>query len=202
MKNMAAMMSSSRGDWETPVELFKKMDDIFGFDMDVCATEWNTKIPGNFISPEDDAFEVPWVGPNCWMNPPYGRPETPCVVPHDKCKKKKCQDRGYHNEKYVPGIGDWIKRAVEQSDEHDMTIVCLLPARTDTEWFQTVFNRASLIAFLRGRWKFVGADAGATFPSCISVFSPGWIDDVVFEEMSEIANVVDPSQGGIVVYGG
>lgn len=201
MKNMNAMMSSSKTDWETPDELFKKLDSVFGFYMDVCATKGNSKIPGHFISPEEDAFTVPWFGPVCWMNPPYGKPELPCRS-GGECKKKMCIERGYHSYKYVPGIGDWVNRAAQQSEEHRMTLVSLLPARTDTGWFQTVFSKASLIAFLRGRWKFVGAMAGATFPSCVAVFSPEDLDDVVFEELSVLGNVVNPRNGGIFVYEG
>lgn len=193
-----ALFSSERRDWETPAELFDRLDKVFSFDLDVCATEENAKV-SNFISPETDAFLVDWKG-SCWMNPPYGRPEEPCLFPHDRCRKKKCQRRGHHIRMRVPGVGDWVRRAIEQVDKHDSTVVCLLPARTDTDWFQGIFNRASLLAFLRGRWKFVGADAGATFPSCIAVFAPGWIDDSVFEELTEIGNVIDPSQGGILVY--
>lgn len=66
--------SSQKQDWGTPVEFFDKLDDEFHFALDVCATEGTA---GNakcvqFITPEEDAFEVDWFFP-AFMNPPYGR---------------------------------------------------------------------------------------------------------------------------------
>ena len=121
-KQMETLMSSKRQDWATPNEVFNPINEIFEFNLDVCATEENAKVQA-FIDPEMDAFSVPWLTPDgdketvAWMNPPYGKPESACVRPHDKCKKKKCIERGYHQDKYVPGVGDWLKRAYEQSIE-------------------------------------------------------------------------------------
>ncbi len=52
----------------------------------------------------------------------------------------------------------------------------LLPARTDVRWFHDyLWNEAQMqpregihIRFLRGRVKFVGADASAPFPSMVA----------------------------------
>jgi len=35
--------SSKSIEWETPIELFKKLDNEFGFTLDVCATDSNKK---------------------------------------------------------------------------------------------------------------------------------------------------------------
>ena len=75
----------------------------------------------------------------CWMNPPYGR-----------------------------GIYDWVKKAYESAQE-GATVVCLLPARTDTRWFHE-FCLKGEIRYLRGRVKFVGAEHPAPFPSMIVIF--------------------------------
>ncbi len=53
----------------------------------------------------------------CWMNPPYGRK-----------------------------IGDWVKKAYE-SAKAGATVVCLLPARTDTAWWHDYVMRGGLILF-------------------------------------------------------
>lgn len=76
----------------------------------------------------------------CWMNPPYGRE-----------------------------IGKWVRKAYETAVQGG-TVVCLLPARTDTAWWHDYCMRGN-IEFLRGRLKFGNAKNSAPFPSAIVVFS-------------------------------
>lgn len=76
----------------------------------------------------------------CWMNPPYGRT-----------------------------IGQWILKALEAS-RNGATVVCLVPARTDTRWWQDYVTQAADVRFIRGRLKFGGAANGAPFPSAVVVF--------------------------------
>lgn len=78
----------------------------------------------------------------CWMNPPYGRE-----------------------------IGKWMAKAVD-SFSSGATIVCLVPARTDTAWWHDYAVQGE-IRFLRGRVKFVSRDGvknGAPFPSAVVIF--------------------------------
>lgn len=75
----------------------------------------------------------------CWMNPPYGRQ-----------------------------IGRWMKKAYESS-QRGATVVCLVPARTDTAWWHN-YSMKGEITFLRGRLKFGNAKHSAPFPSAIIVF--------------------------------
>jgi phage N-6-adenine-methyltransferase len=79
----------------------------------------------------------------CWMNPPYGR-----------------------------GIGAWIKKAYE-SAQVGATVVCLIPARTDTSWWHDYVVKGK-ITFIRGRLKFGGHKNSASFPSAIVVFTPDY----------------------------
>lgn len=75
----------------------------------------------------------------CWMNPPYGRK-----------------------------IGAWMKKAYESSLD-GATVVCLVPARTDTRWFHDFAMRGE-IRFIKGRLKFGDAKNSAPFPSAVVVF--------------------------------
>lgn len=75
----------------------------------------------------------------CWMNPPYGK-----------------------------GIGDWMRKAYESSIK-GATVVCLVPARTDTGWWHDYAMKAQ-ITFIRGRLKFGGQKNSAPFPSAVVVF--------------------------------
>lgn len=76
-----------------------------------------------------------------WMNPPYGRE-----------------------------IGDWMRKAYESSLS-GATVVCLVPARTDTKWWHDYAMKGE-IDFIRGRLKFGNAKSHAPFPSAVVVFKP------------------------------
>lgn len=76
----------------------------------------------------------------CWCNPPYGRE-----------------------------IAKWVEKAFMES-HGGVTVVMLLPARTDTRWFhEYIYNKAE-IRFVKGRLKFGNASASAPFPSMVVVF--------------------------------
>jgi phage N-6-adenine-methyltransferase len=76
-----------------------------------------------------------------WMNPPYGRE-----------------------------IGKWVRKAYE-SAQAGATVVCLLPARTDTAWWHDYCEKGRY-RFLRGRLKFNGHKGSAPFPSVVVTFEP------------------------------
>ncbi len=77
-----------------------------------------------------------------WCNPPYGR-----------------------------RIGRWIQKAWESS-QNGATVVCLIPASTDTAWWHDYVMRGE-VRFIRGRLCFGNAGYGrAPFPSAVVVFRP------------------------------
>ena len=65
------LFSSKSVVWETPQDLFDKLNAEFHFDLDVCALPENAKCE-KYYTPEDDSLLQPWNGV-CWCNPPYGR---------------------------------------------------------------------------------------------------------------------------------
>jgi phage N-6-adenine-methyltransferase len=65
------MFSSKSTEWETPQSLFDKLNSVFKFETDVCATAENAKCK-KFFSKAENGLEQDWTGV-CWMNPPYGR---------------------------------------------------------------------------------------------------------------------------------
>lgn len=69
--NTDVMFSSQSDMWETPQDLFDKLNDEFHFNLDVCAIASNAKCAA-FYSPEQNGLIQPWHG-RCWCNPPYGR---------------------------------------------------------------------------------------------------------------------------------
>jgi phage N-6-adenine-methyltransferase len=67
-----ALLSSARGTWATPWPLFRAIDAVFHFDIDVCATADNAKCK-RFFTPEQDGLKQSWAPRTCWLNPVYGR---------------------------------------------------------------------------------------------------------------------------------
>lgn len=67
-----ALFSSKKIDWETPNNIFKYWDDIYHFNLDVCAFSHNTKCK-KFFTPEINGLNQVWAPHICWMNPPYGK---------------------------------------------------------------------------------------------------------------------------------
>ena len=147
---LRVMTATGVGDRETPQDLFDQLDAEFHFGLD-AANEANHKCerwlgPGG-LAP-DALSGVRWShyaeGKPIWLNPPYGR-----------------------------GIEAWLETAFAEAEFFGATVVVLLPARTDTEWFhELVLPRAAEVRFIRGRVKFSGMKAGAPFPSMVVVFRP------------------------------
>lgn len=102
---MAYIDKSNTNEWETPLWLFKTLNNEYHFDLDPCSTDDNAKCKRHFTA-EQDGLKQEWSG-RVFMNPPYGR-----VI-------AKWVKKAYES---VMGGGTQI-------------CVCLLPSRTDTAWF-------------------------------------------------------------------
>jgi phage N-6-adenine-methyltransferase len=87
----------------------------------------------------EDGLGQSWAGEVVFMNPPYGRE-----------------------------IGVWMAKAHLERDL-GATVVCLVPARTDTAWWHD-YAMCGEIRFLRGRLHFNGGTGSAPFPSAIVIF--------------------------------
>lgn len=66
------MFSSSTDEWETPKDLFDRLNDEFRFTLDVCATAENAKC-SRYFTKEQDGLLHDWTGETVWCNPPYGK---------------------------------------------------------------------------------------------------------------------------------
>ena len=72
------------------------------------------------------------------------------------------------NPPYGRAIGMWAKKAYES--RATATIVCLMPSRTDSQWWHQYVLMADEIRFIKGRLRFQGAKDGAPFPSALVIF--------------------------------
>lgn len=81
-------------------------------------------------------------GGGVWCNPPYGREIT-----------------------------DWVRKACEEIEKpYCNCIVMLLPARTDTFWFQNYVLAKAFLYFIDGRLAFNGQEHNAPFPSVLAIY--------------------------------
>jgi site-specific DNA-methyltransferase (adenine-specific) len=70
------------------------------------------------------------------------------------------------NPPYGQSIGLWLQKAVESC----VTVVCLVPSRTDNWWWHRWVMTADEIRFLRGRLRFAGAGDGAKYASALVIY--------------------------------
>ena len=62
-----------------------------------------------------------------------------------------------------------MKKAYEESLK-GATVVCLIPARTDTKYWHDYCMKAAEIRFIKGRLKFGDQKGSAPFPSVVVIF--------------------------------
>ena len=67
------------------------------------------------------------------------------------------------NPPYGPGLRQWVRRAY-LSAQDGATVVCLLPARTDTAWWHDYILPHAEVRYIRGRIKFHRSGNSAPFP--------------------------------------
>jgi phage N-6-adenine-methyltransferase len=125
--------SKKTDDWQTPKEIYNKLNEEFHFDFDPCPLE-----------PHWNGLEIGWYG-NIFVNPPYSQIEL------------------------------WLEKAqIELSNGHAKTIVFLVFANTDTEWFHKYVLGKGDIRFLKGRIKFLDREgnkkSGAMRPSILVIY--------------------------------
>lgn len=142
-------MNVDKRKYSTPRPFYKRLDAVFGFTLDVCAEPVTAKC-ANYYTEEDNALIQNWGDNVCWMNPPYGNPEFPCKP---NCKKKRCAERGYHSDQYIPGIETWVEKAW-LSSINGATVVGLLPSSWSTQWWHKFVMQAQTLIIVEGRLRF------------------------------------------------
>jgi len=139
--------TSNDDTWTTPRDYYNKVNVEFNFTLDAAALESSTLVLDNWYGPDHpdesrrDAFTRDWAKDSAgaiWLNPPYGRT-----------------------------IKDWVRKANAVANGGG-TVVCLLPARTDTSWWHDYCIHHE-IRFIRGRLKFGNQKNSAPFPSALVI---------------------------------
>ena len=141
------ILTSDERSWETPPAFMEFLREQTGCNpsLDVAASSSNAKAPA-FFDKSDDGLIQDWSG-IVWMNPPFGR-ELPL----------------------------WVDKAVEEYTFGNVEqIWILVPARTDTAWFNRLWDFAARVWLVKGRLNFIhplhgrskGTRNSSTFPSAV-----------------------------------
>jgi phage N-6-adenine-methyltransferase len=137
--------------WQTPKSLFNALDREFSFCIDVCSSDDNSLCILNFTEKNSCLdHEWDWVrnyereAISAYMNPPYSKTQ------------------------------EFLKRAELQAKKHNITVVALVNANTDTKWFAEAVETANEIRLITGRVGFIRADGkkanGNTKGQCLIIW--------------------------------
>ena len=136
---LAKLLVSQSGeqDRRTPIEAFKELDKEFHFELDPCTSSGK---PGNlgtshYFTKEQDGLKQDWSPfKSIFMNPPFNQ---------------------------MPKKNTWIDKSFKELEKSkDMTIVILVPSKTETQWYHKLLTSRFLkeIRFQKGRMTFEGHD--------------------------------------------
>lgn len=131
--------------WTTPRSYWDVISQEFTFDLDAAALS-SSALCQNWYGPDHpepsrrDAFLNDWCqdGKTIWLNPPYGRT-----------------------------MKQWLAKA-DLEASHGATVVCLIPARTDTSWWHDYCMKHEY-RLIRGRLKFNEGKDDAPFASALVI---------------------------------
>jgi phage N-6-adenine-methyltransferase len=142
--NMAVHYSSDTPEHYTPAEILDAVIACLGtIDLDPCSNSHESpNVPAaRHYTAADDGLSQLWHG-KVFMNPPYGRE-----------------------------ISKWVDKLCAEYEAERMTeAIVLVPARTDTDWWEQLVEGHKLICFVHGRLTFIGNEEVAPFPSALVYF--------------------------------
>jgi len=111
--------------WQTPKEIFNKLDDEFQFDCDVAASDQNYLCEKYFTDSElNGAFDNDWGRMN-WCNPPYSN------------------------------ITPWVQEVIWWYQNRGKGTVMLVPADTSVKWFKLAYESCDEVRLISGRISFI-----------------------------------------------
>lgn len=117
-------MTSEKDDWETPQELFDRLDRVHHFTLDPCSTHENAKCEKHYTV-EEDGLAQSWEGETVFCNPPYGR-----------------------------NLGEWVRKCADESKHAEIVLLIPARTDTRYFHEYIYRKPGVRIEFLRGRLKF------------------------------------------------
>lgn len=140
------LLSSKTDDWSTDPAVFAKIASNFNFALDVCAS-WTNHCCNAWYDERVNGLTKNW------------SEEVLGLGGGDV----------WMNPPYGRTISAWIDKALAEAPK--VQIVCLLPARTDTLWWEKLVTTADEILFVTGRLRFGGSKDVAPFASAVVVLN-------------------------------
>ncbi len=139
-------------EWETPPELFDKLNAEFNFTLDPCATVQNAKCE-MFYTELEDGLTQSWKRHRVFMNPPYGRE-----------------------------VAAWTRKAREASTKGAVVVGLLPASTDLAWWHEDVLGHGlervgapAEVRYIRGRVRFLTGGpyrASGFFASVIVIWRP------------------------------
>lgn len=140
------MFSSIDMTWETPMDVFDKLNSEFGFTLDPCCSKKTAKC-SKFYTEEDDGLSKDWSSDKVFVNPPYGRE-----------------------------IKKWVEKSYKESLKGALVVMLIPARTDTTWFHDYIYNKAEIrfvkgrIKFLQDG---VQKDP-APFPSMIVIFKQSY----------------------------
>ena len=130
--------NSGNNEWYTPAEYIVSARRVLGeIDLDPASSEEANRVIGasRYYDKDSDGLRQPWAG-RVWMNPPYSQPEI-----NQFCERLR---------------DSWRSGAITAA-------IVLVNNATETAWFRTLIECASVVVFPSGRVRFwqPGGEVGA-----------------------------------------
>lgn len=137
------LFTNNSNEWETPDEIFNKLDEEFNFTLDPCRTDITAKC-AKFYTKETDGLIQDWSEETVFVNPPYGRE-----------------------------IKHWVEKSYKEFLKGATVVMLIPARTDTKYWHEYIFDKAEVrfiqgrIKFLQNG----EAKQAAPFPSAIIVFS-------------------------------
>ena len=156
MQGQQTLFSSKSNEWETPQDLFNKLNNQYHFTLDPCCTHENAKCFKHYTQEENGLIQD-WSNDIVFCNPPYGRE-----------------------------IGKWVKKAYDESIKGTKIVMLIPARVDTKWFHQYLYNKEEQgirVEFIKGRLKFINRTlpswredgnfkaSPATFPSMLIYFN-------------------------------
>jgi len=136
-KSIHVVFSNRTDDWQTPDEIYSYLERTYG----IPKNEWYDPCPLFHKDLGFDGLKENWLDKEyIYINPPYSN------------------------------IIDFVKKAIDSHRKYggsNKEIIFLIPARTDTKYYELLFKYGCEFTFIIGRLKFGNSKHSSTFPSVL-----------------------------------
>jgi phage N-6-adenine-methyltransferase len=168
--NKDKLLSSKSNEWETPIDLFDKLNKEWKFTLDPSCRDYNATCP-KFYTLETDGLSKNWEDETVYCNPPYGKELSKWI--------KKCSDEGEHS--------TIVMLVPSRTDTKAMQEYCLTKAKA----ICFIRGRLKFINRLFPSWREDGnfKVSPAPFPSLIAVFGKENLTNGQLEVLTDLGFV-------------